>query len=88
MKLAPGVPLAVKHFVIALAGVPFATYFVVSFAITGVYAAAFIVLGESLSEHDIVKAGVAGAVLLVLGITVAWWRRRRNGRTALRPMSA
>lgn len=76
MKLTPGVPASVKHFVIALAGVPFATYFLVSFAVTGLYGASFIVLGESLSEHDIVKAGVAGAALVVLAIAVLWWQRR------------
>lgn len=81
MKLTPGVPASVKHFVIAHAGVPFATYFLVSFAVTGLYAASFIVLGESLSEHDVVKAGVAGAALVVLGIAVFWWQRRRDGDT-------
>lgn len=81
MKLTPGVPASVKHFVIALAGVPFGTYFLVSFAVTGLYAASFIVLGESLSQHDIVKAVAAGAALVVLALAVVWWQRRRGTLT-------
>lgn len=77
MKVAPGLPLSVKHFAIALAGVPFLTYFLVSFAISGLYAASFIVLGGSLLQHDIGTAVAAGAVLVALGIAVAWVQRRR-----------
>ncbi|MFC4729631.1 TVP38/TMEM64 family protein [Coralloluteibacterium thermophilus] len=80
VKLAPGVPLFIKHYLLGLAGVPFPIYFGVSAAITGVYATAFVVLGESLLERDVGVGAGAVAVLLFVSAALFVWRRRR-GRT-------
>jgi uncharacterized membrane protein YdjX (TVP38/TMEM64 family) len=80
-KLAPGVPGFLKNYILGMAGVPFGVYIGVSFATTGVYATALVVLGESLLEHDLRQALMPLAVFVVLGIGLWWWRKR-SGRDA------
>lgn len=80
VKLAPGAPTVVKTYVIALSGVPFAIYFALSFVITFLWAAGFIVLGESVLDRDFSQAGWAVAALAALAIAVwavhRWWKGR------------
>lgn len=78
MKLAPGVPVFVKHYAIALAGVPFRVYFGVLVPISLLYAGSFVVLGESLLSGDLGMGIAALAVLLVLAGGAAWWWRTRR----------
>lgn len=80
MKLAPGIPLSFKHYAIALAGVPFAVYFAVSFFISGLYLASLVVLGESLLHHEVGRMLVIGAILLFLTLCVTAWQRRQRRR--------
>lgn len=82
VKLAPGVPIFIKHYLLGLAGVPFWIYFAVSGAITGLYAGAFVVLGDSLLEHDLGTSAMALAVLLVIALAIYLWRRRVGKRPA------
>ncbi|HKQ68510.1 MAG TPA: VTT domain-containing protein [Polyangiaceae bacterium] len=80
VKLTPGVPAFVKNYVLGMAGVPFALYFGLSMLITGGYAAALVVMGESLFEHDLRQAFAPVAVLAVLGLIglgTRWWLKRR-----------
>ena len=79
VKLAPGVPAFVKNYALGLAGVPFGLYFGLSMAITGVYAAALVVLGESVFDHNPRADDIAVAIVVVLGLGV-WWLRRRQSR--------
>lgn len=79
MKLAPGVPAFIKHYAIALAGVPFAVYFLVSLGISAPYVVSFVVLGESLLSRDI-GPGIAALALLVLASIGAWWWWWRSRR--------
>jgi len=82
VKLAPGLPAFAKNYLLGVAGVPFALYFVVSMAITGAYGAALAVLGTAALHHD-VGHGVTAAAVLVLAATGAWlWRRRAGSRAA------
>jgi uncharacterized membrane protein YdjX (TVP38/TMEM64 family) len=76
VKLAPGVPTFVKHYALVLGGVPFGIYFGLSFGITSLYAATFVVLGESALERSPTRALAALAALALLGAAV-WWIRRR-----------
>lgn len=78
VKLAPGLPTFVKNYGLATAGVPFALYFGLSMLITGAYAAALIVLGESLIDHDVSSAVIAAAVVAALAAGLWWWSRRRG----------
>lgn len=84
VKLAPGVPIFIKHYLLGMAGVPFWIYFGVSGLITGIYAVAFVVLGESLLDHDLGSGAVALAVLAAAGVAIYLWRRRMAGRQAAR----
>jgi uncharacterized membrane protein YdjX (TVP38/TMEM64 family) len=78
VKFAPGVPGFIKNYGLAIAGVPFSVYFVVSMLITGAYAALLIVVGESLLAHDVSKTVWALLILLLmLPISYLWIRRRR-----------
>lgn len=76
VKFAPGVPTFVKHYALGLGRVPFGIYFGLSFGITSLYAATFVVLGESALERSPTRALAALAALALLGGAV-WWVRRR-----------
>lgn len=76
IKLAPGVPMALKNYLVALCGVSFAQYFAVCFGISAAYALVFVYLGESLSEPRPGNILLALGLLLVL-ILVFWVVRRR-----------
>lgn len=80
VKLLPGLPLFLKHSAIALAGVPFSIYFVASFAVSSVYAAAFIILGESALDRDYSQGGAA--LLVLAAITTAVFLIHRRGKRA------
>jgi uncharacterized membrane protein YdjX (TVP38/TMEM64 family) len=84
VRLAPGIPAFLKSYVLAVAGVPFTPYLVLSMLITGTYAAALVVLGESLFEHDLSRAMVPAAIIVVLAALGLWWRRRRRARDGSR----
>lgn len=77
VKLAPGVPAFAKNYLLGAVGVPFAMYLTVSMLVTGVYAAAFVVLGESVLEHDMDRAVVAVVVIALVALALWWIRRRR-----------
>jgi uncharacterized membrane protein YdjX (TVP38/TMEM64 family) len=78
VKAAPGVPAFVKNYGLGVAAVPFATYFVLSISITGLYATALVVVGESLLSH---RAGRAAAVAFAaLACAFLLWRRFRRSR--------
>jgi uncharacterized membrane protein YdjX (TVP38/TMEM64 family) len=85
VKLAPGVPGAVKSYGLGVAAVPFWLYLGVSMLVTGVYAAALVIVGQSLLEHRLDRAAIAGGVVIVLGLGLWWWRKRRD-TSRLRPL--
>lgn len=87
VRLAPAVPAFIKNYLLGLANIPLNVYFLVSMAITGFYAALFVVLGESLPDRD---TGQALWVIGILGVAVAvtWWVRQRkalNGSRQSKP---
>jgi uncharacterized membrane protein YdjX (TVP38/TMEM64 family) len=77
VKLAPALPAFVKNYALGVARVPFTLYFVTSMVITGVYAAAFVLLGDSLLVHNRGRALIAGAAVIVLAGGFYWLRKRR-----------
>lgn len=80
VKLAPGVPLFIKHYLPGMASVPFWIYFTVSGTITGFYAVAFVALGESLLEHDLGNGALALAGLAAVALAIYLWRRHMATR--------
>jgi uncharacterized membrane protein YdjX (TVP38/TMEM64 family) len=78
LKLAPGVPTFIKNYALGVAGVPFLLFFVSSMVITGAYAVALVVLGESLLDHDTPTLVVVGVILAVIIGGLWWWRKRRT----------
>lgn len=78
VKLAPGLPMFVKNYALGSAGVPFWLYFGASILITGAYAAAFVVLGESVLEHDMRSLAVTAVAVAVVAGAIWWWRKRRQ----------
>jgi uncharacterized membrane protein YdjX (TVP38/TMEM64 family) len=80
VKLTPGLPAPVKNYVLAAAGVPFPIFFGVSLLITVTYAAALVLVGDSLFQHELAPGAAAVAILmLVAALLVLWLRRRRGG---------
>ncbi len=78
IKLAPGVPMFLKNYLVGMCGVSFPQYFAVCFGISAAYAAVFVYLGESLSEPRLGNILVALGLVLVL-ILLFWLLRRRFG---------
>lgn len=77
IKLAPGLPAFVKHYILGLTRVPFGVYMLVSMLVTGAYAGVLIVLGDSLFDHDLDRGLLAIAAALVLATFLWRWRRKR-----------
>jgi uncharacterized membrane protein YdjX (TVP38/TMEM64 family) len=77
VKFMPGLPGFAKSYLLAMAGVPFALYFVVSMVVTGAYGAGLVVLGESAFHHDSRHVVVAAVLIGVAAVGVWTWRRRR-----------
>lgn len=77
VKFLPGLPAFLKHSAIALAGVPFPIYFSLSLIISGVYAAGFILLGESALDRDYGRGIFALLVLAAVTVVVVILLRRR-----------
>lgn len=81
VKLAPG-PVLLKNYLLAVAGVPFAPYFAVSMVVSGAYAVALVVLGESVPDHHLGRAVPAAVLLALVAAAGLWWRRARRARPA------
>lgn len=81
-KLAPGIPGFVKHYGLGAAGVPFGIYLGVSMAISGAYAAALILLGESLLTHELSSGVIAIIVVAVLALVLKTVFKRRRTLTS------
>lgn len=89
VKVAPGVPAFVKNYVLGFVGVPFRPYFAVSMLFTGVYAAAFVMMGDSLVAHELGRTAIAaGALVVAIALAVAWRRRKQRSAGLARPRSA
>jgi len=86
VKVAPGVPAFVKNYVLGFAGVPFKVYFAVSMLFTGVYAAAFVMMGDSLVEHELGRTAiVAIALVAAIALALAWRRRKQRAAGLAQP---
>ncbi len=78
IKLPPGVHPALKHYLMALAGIPFGIYFTVSWSLSMIYAVGAIILGDSVWDRNFVGF-LAGLTVIVLLIIAVRWLRHRYG---------
>lgn len=85
VKIAPGVPTFVKNYALGFVGVPFKTYFAVSMLFTAVYATAFVMMGDSLVEHELGRTTIAAVALLAAVALAIAWRRRKQRSTRRTP---
>jgi uncharacterized membrane protein YdjX (TVP38/TMEM64 family) len=87
VKVTPGPPGFVKNYALGASRVPFGIFFAISMLTTGAYAAALIVLGESLFEHQLGPGTIAILVVAVLAIVIWKWTRRRAAPGSAAPAS-
>jgi uncharacterized membrane protein YdjX (TVP38/TMEM64 family) len=81
IKAMPGLPAFLKNYGLGIAGVPFGLYFGLSLLISGSYATALVLFGESLSEHRVLRGGVVAATVVgILGVILARARAAKAGR--------
>lgn len=76
VRFTPGVPGFLKHYLLALAGVPLRIYLPVSLVISGFYAACFIILGDSAFDRDLSDLVITAAVLVLTTALFWWWHKR------------
>lgn len=67
VRMIPAMPNFVKNYLLCLAGISFPVYFGLSLLISMLYAAPFIILGESILEKDTTDLVIA--VVLLLGLS-------------------
>ncbi len=84
IKVAPGPPAFAKNYALGISGVSYQTFILVTMLFTGIYAAAFVVIGESLLDHRPSRAVITVGVLAALVGLVMWFRRRRQRRVGPR----
>lgn len=80
VKVAPGVPAFLKNYTLGMSRVPFRMFLIVVIAFAGLYSAAFVVLGESLLDHQPSRGVIALVVLAALIAFAVWYRRRTKVR--------
>jgi uncharacterized membrane protein YdjX (TVP38/TMEM64 family) len=79
VRIAPGVPSWSKNYLVGLAGIPFPTYFWISWPISVAYAAAFILVGDAAFTRDW-RELIPSVVLLVLLIFLRYRIRLRSAQ--------
>ncbi|MBK1619504.1 hypothetical protein CKO42_13870 [Lamprobacter modestohalophilus] len=83
LRITPGVPLFIKNYLLGFSGIPLKLHFWVSMLLTGAYGAGFVLLGESMLEHNLVEAIIGLLILVVISLAVLLLRRLlRAGETA------
>lgn len=75
VKMAPGVPTFFKTYLIGMSGISFPAHFAICFGITGCYAAAFVVLGDSLVQRDPATAALGLGILAAVVVALYFIRR-------------
>lgn len=85
VKLAPGLPAFVKQYGLGMSGISFGTYMAVTMLVSGAYATALVVIGESLLDHRLGRTAGALVVLAAAVAVAVWYRQRKKARSAVPP---
>jgi len=78
VRVTPGPPYVLQSYLLGLAGIPFATYFFISWVITSLYAGTFVLLGDAVMQGK--GRMVLVAVMLFAALTVGVQLLRRHYR--------
>jgi len=78
VRVTPGPPYVLQSYLLGLAGIPFATYFSISWVITSLYAGTFVLLGDAVMQGK--GRMVLIAVMLFAALTVGVQLLRRHYR--------
>jgi len=82
MRSAPGIPFWVQSYLLAAMRVPFAIYLIISTLIPAAYLSCIVVFGQALTEGQPRAAIGAVVVMLALGTTLHFVRKRICAPTA------
>jgi uncharacterized membrane protein YdjX (TVP38/TMEM64 family) len=87
VRITPGVPLFIKNYLIGFSDIALRLHFGISILLTGTYGAGFVLLGESMLEHDVFEAIIAAVILGLVSVAVVLLRRYLR-RASTRPQDA
>jgi uncharacterized membrane protein YdjX (TVP38/TMEM64 family) len=82
IKLTPGLPFALRGYMMALSGIPLHVFLVVSWPISMAYAMPMILIGDSAEEGRIGPAVLAIGAMILLGLLTLFVRDRIGRRRA------
>jgi uncharacterized membrane protein YdjX (TVP38/TMEM64 family) len=81
LRFTPGVPLWVQNYLLGISGVPWRTYFLLSWAAQLIWAAGFLWLGASWAKGQwIFVAAAVGLVILLALVARVYAKRAANER--------
>jgi uncharacterized membrane protein YdjX (TVP38/TMEM64 family) len=75
VRVTPGPPYVLQSFLLGLAGIPFVTYFFISWIISSLYACAFVMFGDALMHGHGKMALMSVGFFIVLTVGVQMLRR-------------
>lgn len=76
IRVTPGPPYVLQSYILGLAGIPFVTYFFISWIISSLYACAFVLFGDALMHGRGKMALMAIGLFVALTVGVQLIRRR------------
>lgn len=83
VRVTPGPPYVLQSYLLGLAGIPFATYFFISWVISSLYACAFVLFGDALMKGQGRTALVAVSLFIALTVGVQFLRRHYQKRRTM-----
>ena len=75
VRVTPGPPYILQSYLLGLAGIPFVTYFIISWIISSLYACAFVLFGDALMHGRGKMALMAVGLFVALTVAVQLIRR-------------
>lgn len=76
VRVTPGTPFVLQSYLLGMAKIPLATYFVISWVVASLYACAFILFGDSLAQGNGKMAVLAVSLLVVFAVGVRFIRSK------------
>jgi uncharacterized membrane protein YdjX (TVP38/TMEM64 family) len=82
VRVTPGTPYMLQSYLLGMAKIPFALYFMISWAVVSLYACAFILFGDALVQGRGKQVLLAASLFVALTVAVRFLRKRmqRTGK--------